>query len=524
MNNSTLQTLIAMVIYMAVVIIIGALFAKRANKSSENYYLGGRSLGPWVTAMSAEASDMSGWLLMGLPGVAYWCGLADAFWTAAGLAVGTYINWLVVAKRLRRYSIRANNSITLPEFFSNRYRENKKVILLISALFILVFFTVYAASCFVTCGKLFSTLFGLPYVWMMAVGAVFVLLYTLLGGFLAESASDFMQAIVMIVALATIVILGVSHAGGFGAVIENAKEIPGFLEFFGLANPVVNEAGTQLVEGSAPVFGQAQPYGLLSICSMMAWGLGYFGMPQVLLRFMAIRKEKELKMSRRIAMVWVVISLSVAVFIGLIGRDLFPAEHLTKASAENIFITLSTSFLPPLIAGFVMAGILAATISSSDSYLLIAASAFAKNIFQGVIKRKATDKQVMWVTRITLLVIALIAIVIALDENSVIFQIVSFAWAGFGATFGPLMLFSLFWKRTTKAGAVAGMVSGAAMVFIWKLVISKLGGVFAIYELLPAFIFSSIFIVVISLLTKKPSKEIEEDFEAVKVGDASTIG
>ncbi len=519
MNSNTLQILISMVIYMGIVVAIGIIFAKKANKSSENYYLGGRSLGPWVTAMSAEASDMSGWLLMGLPGVAYWCGLADAAWTAIGLAVGTYFNWLIVSKRLRRYSIRANNSITLPEFFSNRFREKNKVIMTISALFILVFFTVYAASCFVTCGKLFSTLFGLDYKLMMVLGAVFVLVYTILGGFLAESASDFMQAIVMIVALTVIVIIGVFKAGGFGAVIDNANNIPGFLEFFGLANPTVDAEGVQQVIGGVPQFGEAKPYGALSVASMMAWGLGYFGMPQVLLRFMAIRKEKELKMSRRIAMVWVVISLAVAVFIGIMGRQLFPVDHLTKGGAENIFITLSTSFLPPIVAGFVMAGILAATISSSDSYLLIAASAFAKNIFQGVVKKNASDKQVMTMTRVTLLAIALIAMLFALDEDSVIFNIVGFAWAGFGATFGPLVIFSLFWKRTTRAGAIAGMVGGAGMVFLWNLVISKLGGVFAIYELLPAFIFSSILIVVVSLLTKKPSKEIEEDFEAVKAGD-----
>jgi len=519
MGSNTIQILVAMVIYMAAVIGIGLVYAKKANKSSENYYLGGRSLGPWVTAMSAEASDMSGWLLMGLPGVAYWCGLADAAWTAIGLAVGTYINWLIVSKRLRRYSIRANNSITLPEFFSNRFRENKKVIMTIAALFILIFFTVYAASCLVTCGKLFSTLFGLDYKVMMILGAVFVLVYTILGGFLAESASDFMQAIVMIVALSVIVVIGVVKAGGFGAVMENAQAVPGFLDFFGIATPITTEAGEQIVEAGVPLFEKTTAsYGWLSIASCMAWGLGYFGMPQVLLRFMAIRKEKELKMSRRIATVWVVISLAVAVFIGIIGRQLYPVAHLTKASAENVFITLSTSFLPPIIAGFVMAGILAATISSSDSYLLIAASAFAKNIFQGVIKKKASDKQVMTMTRVTLLVIALIGIVIALDENSVIFQIVSFAWAGFGATFGPLMLFSLFWKRTTKAGAIAGMIGGAGMVFFWKLVLNPLGGMFAIYELLPAFIFSAILIVVVSLLTKKPSAEIEEDFEAVKAG------
>ncbi|MBR6793709.1 MAG: sodium/proline symporter [Clostridia bacterium] len=519
MDKNMIQTLIAMVIYMAAVILIGVLYAKRANKNSEEYFLGGRSLGPWVTAMSAEASDMSGWLLMGLPGVAYWCGLADAFWTALGLAVGTYINWLIVSKRLRRYSVRANNSITLPEFFSNRFREKKKTIMLLAAIFILIFFTVYAASCFVTCGKLFSTLFGAPYVWMMVVGAIFVLLYTLLGGFLAESASDFMQAIVMIIALALIVVLGTVKAGGIGEVIANAKEIPGFLEFFGLATPMTDANGQQIVEAGKPLFGPAAKYGLLSVFSMMAWGLGYFGMPQVLLRFMAIRDEKELGRSRRIAMIWVVISLGVAVIIGIVGRQLYPVTHLTKSAAENIFITLATSSLTPILAGFVMAGILAATISSSDSYLLIAASAFAKNIFQGICKKDATDKQVMLISRITLLVLAGIGIVIALDEDSVIFQIVSFAWAGFGATFGPLMLFSLFWKRVNKAGAIAGMISGAGMVFLWKLAISKLGGVFAIYELLPAFIFSAVCIVVVSLLTKAPSKEIEEDFEAVRTGN-----
>ncbi len=518
MDSNTIQILIAMVVYMAAVIGIGIAFAKKANTNSENYFLGGRSLGPWVTAMSAEASDMSGWLLMGLPGVAYWCGLADAAWTAIGLAIGTYFNWLIVSKRLRRYSIRANNSITLPEFFSNRFRENKKIIMTLSALFILVFFTVYAASCLKTCGQLFSTLFGASYQSMLIVGAIFVLVYTILGGFLAESASDFMQAIVMIVALAVVVIIGTIKAGGIGAIIENAKTIPGFLEFFGLASPSLGEDGKQLIEAGKPVFGEASNYGLLSVCSCMAWGLGYFGMPQVLLRFMAIREEKELTSSRRIAMIWVVISLAVAVFIGIAGRMLFPVNHLTAVDAESIFITLSTSFLPPILAGFVMAGILAATISSSDSYLLIAASAVSKNIFQGIIKKDATDKQVMSISRFTLLAITVIATIIAFDQNSTIFNVVSFAWAGFGATFGPLMVLSLFWKRINRPGAIAGMVSGAAMVFIWKLAIKPLGGAFGIYELLPAFIVSCLVIVVVSLVTKAPSKEIEEDFEAVKAG------
>ncbi len=541
--DSRWQFLIAMVIYMSAVVGIGIFFSKKANQSSDQYLLGGRSLGPWVTAMSAEASDMSGWLLMGLPGIAYWCGLASAMWTAIGLAIGTYLNWLIVSKRLRRYSIRANNSITLPDFFSNRFREKNKTILVISSVFILVFFTVYAASCFATCGKLFSTLFKLPYIPMMILGALFVVLYTLLGGFLAESASDFMQGIVMIIALVAVVTIGLVNAGGIGEVIKNAREIPGFLEFFGVAEPLningdaissftsaqIKEnsiLGDQAFIGTKGLFAEnASSFGFLKVISELAWGLGYFGVPQVLLRFMAIRKEKDLKASRRIAMVWVVISLSVAVFIGIMGRTLGldPENLLSKTNSENIFIVLSTTSLPAIIAGFVMAGILAATISSSDSYLLIAASSVSKNIFQGIINKKASDKKVMWVTRATLVAISLIAMLIALDEESIIFELVSFAWAGFGATFGPLMIFSLFWKRITKPGAIAGMISGGAMVFIWKLGISRLGGVFAIYELLPAFIISSIFIVAVSLLTEKPSKEIEDDFEAVKTGTEDVI-
>ncbi|MBQ9781639.1 MAG: sodium/proline symporter PutP [Clostridia bacterium] len=506
MNANQIQYLISMIVYMSAIIGIGVYFMKKSAKSSETFFLGGRSLGPWVAAMSAEASDMSGWLLMGLPGVAYWCGIADAAWTAIGLAIGTYVNWLVVAKRLRNYSEVAGNSITLPEFFSNRFKEKNKIILTISAVFILIFFTVYASSCFVTCGKLFGTLFNQDYKVMMIIGAIFVVVYTFLGGFLAESVSDFMQAIVMVLALSVTLIAGVISAGGIGNVIENAKSIPGFFSFFTMATP--NGAGT---------FGAPTDYGILTIFSMLAWGLGYFGMPQVLLRFMAIRKQSELKMSRRIATVWVVISLFVAVIIGIVGRSMFFDAFASKGDAENIFILMATNLFPPLIAGIVMAGILAATISSSDSYILIAASAFAKNIFGGIIKKDATDKEVMIVSRIVIVVLALIGVLLALDENSVIFELVSFAWAGFGATFGPLMLFSLFYKRTTQAGAIAGMLTGGAMVFIWKLLLNPLGGVFAIYELLPAFIISSIVILVVSLLTKEPSKEIQDEFEKVKL-------
>jgi len=515
MGGDTLQILIAMVLYIAVVIGIGIYYARRANESSSNYLIGGRTLGPWVTAMGAEASDMSGGLLMGLPGVAYWVGLSDALWTAIGLAIGTYLNWLLVARRLRTYSHVAGDAITIPDFFSNRFKENKKIIMTIAALFILIFFSVYASSCFVAVGKLFSALFGAKYIYMMIAGALFVMFYTFIGGFLAESASDFMQGIVMFFALVVVVATGVSMAGGFDKVVSNAQSIPGFFEFFGIANPSLDAAKNQIVNAGVPVFDAAGEYGWLTIISTMSWGLGYFGMPQVLLKFMAIRKQEEVKISRRIAVIWVIISLSAAVFIGLMGRVLYPDAFLTKSAAESIFIRMSTNFFPPLLAGIVMAGILAATISSSDSYLLIAASAFSKNIYHGILKKDASDKQVLRMSRITLLVIAIVAMVIAIDENSVIFDVVAFAWAGFGATFGPLMLFSLFWKRTTRVGAIAGMLVGGSMVFIWKYLIAPLGGVFAIYELFPAFVCSCIAIVVVSLLTPKPSQAVLDEFNSV---------
>lgn len=503
------QHLIAIVAYMAVVIAIGVVFAKRANKDTEAYFLGGRTLGPWVSAFSAEASDMSGWLLMGLPGLAYWSGLASAGWTAIGLAIGTYLNWLIVSKRLRRYSI-AVDAITIPDFFSRRFHEDKRVLMTIASVMIIVFFTPYAGSCLMACGKLFSQLFGASYNTMVIVAALFVLTYTFLGGFLAESTSDFMQAIVMILALVLVVVLGIGAAGGLSTVIENAKGIPGFLSLVTSANPTGEAAS------GAALFGEASKYTGLAIASAMAWGLGYFGMPQVLLRFMGIRSEHELTRSRRIATVWVVISLATAVAIGIIGRVLYSDAYMVYGSGntENIFILMSTKLLPPLLAGLVCAGILAAAISSSDSYLLISASAVSKNVWQGLIRKKASDKETMWVSRIVLVLITFFAIFVATGKNQVIFTIVDFAWAGFGAAFGPLMLFSLFWKRTTYAGAIAGMVAGGAMVFLWNFFISKLGGIWGIYELLPAFLFSCIVIVVVSLLTKKPSEAIQKEFDA----------
>ena len=508
--------LISMAVYMVVVLIIGIICAKR-NKTADDFYLGGRKLNPLVAAMSAEASDMSSWLLMGLPGLAFLSGVADAGWTAIGLAVGTYLNWLIVAKRLRRYTVVARNSITLPDFFSNRFHDKHKILMSVSALMILIFFVPYTASGFAACGKLFSSLFQLDYFWAMLLSAVVIVAYTTIGGFLAASTTDLMQGIVMSIALVIVLVFGISTAGGVGAVMENAQNMPGFLSMFDV---------------HVPATGGSEPYGFLKIVSMMAWGLGYFGMPHVLLRFMAIRSEHQLKTSRRIASVWVVISLFVSVMIGVIGAKAIPelldrsslvgagADTLAAATSqsETIFIkiadTLANSgILPALLAGVILAGILAATMSTADSQLLAASSSVAQNFFKGLICKNAKEKTTMWVARGTVIVIAIIAVMIASDPNSSVFEIVSFAWAGFGATFGPLVLFSLFWKRTTLQGALAGMVSGGVMIFLWKFLIKPLGGVWGIYELLPAFIVASILILVVSLLTKAPSQEIVDEFE-----------
>lgn len=507
-----LQIGIAMAIYIAVLIGIGVYFARQASKSTENFFLGGRSLGPLVTAMSAEASDMSGWLLMGLPGVAYWMGISNAFWTAIGLAVGTYVNWLIVAKRLRVYSHIAGDAITVPDYMSNRFKEDRPILKVVAAVIILFFFTVYAASCFVTMGKLFHTVFEMPYIPMMILGAAFVIFYTTVGGFLAESVADTLQGFIMLIALVAVLGVGFTHVGGIANAIDNARQIPGFFEFFMTASPETDANGVQVLAGGLPQFGQAEKFSAVAIASTLAWGLGYFGVPQVLLRFMAIRDKNEIKTSRRIATVWVFISLLSAVTIGVLGRLIFPTDLTTASEAESIFVLISTSMLPPLLAGFVMAGILAATASSADSYLLISASALAKNIYHGVLNKEATERQVLRLSRLVLLAVALIAMVLASDKNSVIFNIVSFAWAGFGASIGPVILTSLFWRRTTARGALAGMIAGGVTVIVWRGAIAKLGGVFAIYELLPAFIVAIAAIIIVSLVdTPNPAVLKEYD-------------
>ena len=497
----------AILIYLAAMLGVG-FYCSKQNNSVDDFYLGGRKLGPFVTAMSAEASDMSSWLLMGLPGVAYLSGVASAAWTAIGLAIGTYVNWLIVARRIRVYS-KAYEAFTVPDFFAKRFGDKKGILTGIAALMIIIFFIPYTASGFAACGKLFSSLFGVNYMAAMIISAAVIVGYCALGGFLAASTTDLIQSIVMTIALVVVVVFGINVAGGLDVVIDNARQLPGYLDFFHSYSEETQSA---------------EKYSFLSIASTMAGGLGYFGMPHILLRFMAIEDENKLKISRRVATIWVVISLTIGVFIGIVGYSMSKAgaiEVLTGSNSETIIVRvahlLSTyGAIPAIIGGLILAGMLAATMSTADSQLLAAASAVSQNLVKDCFHIKITEKMSIVVARITVVVIAVIGVFMASNPDSSVFDIVSFAWAGFGATFGPVVLVSLFWKGANRYGVLAGMVSGGVMIFLWKYVIAKLGGVFAIYELLPAFIVAVAVIVVVSLVTGGPEQEVLEKFEQVK--------
>ena len=503
MTTAQICICISIVVYLVGMLVIGWMCAKK-NSSVDDFYLGGRKLGPLVTAMSAEASDMSSWLLMGLPGLAYVFGLAEASWTAIGLAIGTYLNWLIVARRLRRYSHQLD-AITVPQFFSKRWGDERSILAAISAVVIIVFFIPYLASGFSACGKLFASLFGIDYVTAMVVSAAVVVIYTVMGGFLAASTTDLVQSIVMTAALIIILGFGVAQAGGVGAVMDNAQSMAGYLS---------------LTSTFDPATGGSTPYSTLTIFSLLAWGLGYFGMPHILLRFMAIEDERKLKLSRRIATSWVVISMGVAIIIGVVGNAMTSAGALGElADSETIIVQIASllsqfGILPALLAGVVLAGILAATMSTADSQLLAASSSVSQNLGCEFLRLNLSGKRGVIVARTTMVVISIIAAFLARDPESSVFRVVSFAWAGFGAAFGPVVLMALFWKRSNKWGALAGMVVGGAMVFIWKFLIAPMGGVWAIYELLPAFICATVAIVVVSLITPAPEKPIVDAFQA----------
>ena len=507
MNTTDIIIIGTIIAYLIVMVGVGFIFSKK-NENVGDFYLGGRKLGPLVTAMSAEASDMSSWLLMGLPGVAYLTGGAEAGWTAIGLAVGTYLNWLFVAKRLRVYSQHCG-AITIPDFFSQRYKDKSRILMGVSALIILIFFVPYTASGFSACGKLFSSLFGWDYHLAMIISAVIIISYTCTGGFLAASTTDLIQSIVMTVALISIVIFGVNAAGGFSNVLDNADSMAGYFSLSHIFNPETEAA---------------DKYTGLTIASTLAWGLGYFGMPHILLRFMAIENKNKIKTSRRIASIWVVISMGIAIIIGFIGNALSKSEKLEMldgSNSEKVVIKIAQYMSEhhaglAVIAGLVFAGILACTMSTSDSQLLAASSSMSENILKGVFNVKMSDKISMLVARIVLLVIAACGIILAWDQDSSVFRVVSFAWAGFGATFGPVMLTALFWKRSNKWGAMAGLIVGAVMVFVWKFVIAPMGGVLAIYELLPAFLCAFAAIILVSLVTGSPDNEVKIEYDSVK--------
>lgn len=507
MTNAQVGIMISMIVYLIGMLLIGFAVSKK-NETVSDFYLGGRKLGPLVTAMSAEASDMSSYLLMGLPGLAYLSGIADCGWTEIGLAVGTYLNWLLVARRIRRYTARTN-SITVPDFLSDRYGDSRRVLMLIGAIIIIVFFVPYTGSGFAACGKLFASLFGVDYHAAMLISAAVIILYTTMGGFLAASLTDFIQSIVMTAALVIVLLFGISKAGGMEAVLANAKQLPGYFS---------------MAQSYDPTTGAAKPYGFITVISTLAWGLGYFGMPHILLRFMAIEDDSKLKISRRVASIWVVISMGIAILIGIVGLGMTNAgaiPQLEGSASETVIVEISSLLskhgtAAAVLAGIVLSGILAATMSTADSQLLAASSSVSENILHEFFHLDISEENLMKIARGSLLIIAVIGVGIAWNPNSSVFGIVSFAWAGFGATFGPVVLLALFWRRSNKYGAFAGLISGGLMIFIWKFAVRPLGGIWNIYELLPAFLVAILINVAVSLLTKKPEDRTTRVYDEVK--------
>lgn len=507
MSGTTLFWIIAaFAVYLIGMIVIG-IFCAKDNNSTEDYFLGGRKLGGFVAALSAQASDMSGWLLMGLPGSIYALGTGQA-WIAIGLFIGTVLNWLFISGRLRCYTIRANNALTLPTYFENRFHDKKRVLLFISSVTIVVFFLVYTASALAAGGKLFNSVFGVDYKIALTIGAVVILTYTFMGGFLAVCTTDFIQGMLMLVALLIVPIVSVVVIG---------------------ADNVMPQIDASNVAGGSAAYlslfsNGGEPYRAVDIISGLAWGLGYCGMPHILVRFMAVKNEKELKKSKGMAIGWVFLSLVAAWAIGIVGRAYLYPTILTDGAEENVFIQMILKLfledIPvPFIGGLFLCGILAAIMSTADSQLLVSASSVAEDIVKGIIKKDATDKTVFKISRITVIVIAILAYLIALNPNSSIMGLVSNAWAGLGAAFGPTVLLSLYWKRTNFEGAVAGIASGALTVILWDYIPlvsgQTLGSVTGLYSLAVGFAVSLVAIVVVSLVTPAPSAEIMEEFEDV---------
>lgn len=483
--------ILAFVLYLGLMLGIGFFFSKKSNNMSD-YFLGGRQMGSWVTALSAQASDMSSWLLMGLPGAIYISGLSSA-WIAIGLTLGTYLNWKIVASRLRKYSVATGDAITIPQYLQNRFNSNSVIIRVICAVIIFVFFLVYTASGFNAAAKLINNVFGIEYTIGLTIGVVIILIYTFLGGYFAVVWTDFFQGLLMFFALLIVPIIAY-------LAVENAS----FSMLAGLKPNYLSL--TSSPDG---------PCKAVDIISNLGWGLGYFGMPHILVRFMSIKSSDLIKKSRIIAMVWVVLSFIGSVFVGIVGYAYLKQNNVileSAAQSETIFMVLVQMIVPGFLAGILLCAIVSAIMSTSDSQLLVTASAISSDFYQAVFRKEATDKELLFVSKIAVLVVGIIAYILALNPDATVMELVSYAWAGFGAAFGPAILFSLFWKRMTMMGAAAGMISGGLGVILWKAFFASTG----LYEIVPAFILSCILIVVFSLIDKEPSKEIIDTFENVK--------
>lgn len=477
------------VVYLGVMVGIGIKHYSKTDSLSE-YILGGRKLNSWVTAMSAQASDMSGWLLIGLPGTAYvvYTGTSEAIWTAIGLFIGTYLNWLFVAKRLRRYTQVAGNAITIPDFFENRFQDKKHILRIVSGVFIVIFFLIYTSSQFAAGGKLFNTIFGMNYTVGLVVGAAIILAYTALGGFTAVCWTDTIQGTIMFFALIIVPIIAVVSMGGTDGVSERLAELtPDSLGLFPQIDGGVN--------------------GLL-LASALGWGLGYFGQPHILVRFMAIESPEMIRKSRVIAMIWVAITLTAAILIGIVGKAFLPGLE----DGETIYMAMINTMFNPVVAGLLLIAILAAIMSTASSQLLVSASSVSRDLYATIFKKNTEGPSIVWASRLTVVIISVIAIIIALNPDSSVFGLVSCAWGGFGSAFGPLILFALFWRRMTLPGAIAGMITGGVVDLVWY---NLSGGIFDIYEIIPGFIASSAVILIVSLCTKLP-REVAKEFDSVK--------
>lgn len=492
-------TLITFVAYLLVMIVIG-IVTYRMTSTLSDYILGGRNLGSWVTAFSASASDFSGWLLIGLPGAAYATGLGQwSLWLALGLGIGAMVNWQYVAKRLRIYTEYTNDSITLPQFFENRFRDKSHLLRVISALFILVFFLFYTASGLVAGAKLFEGTFDMGYHTSLFIGAGIIVVYTFLGGFLAVSYTDFIQGALMTVALAFTSIYGLIKIGGFGELFHKLANIDGSL-INAFADTAYDQPGGILWESAGAI-------GAVGIISALAWGLGYFGQPHILARFMAIRSHKEIRKARLISVILgLVIPLYGALIVGMLGIVTFDQP---LADSEQVFIQLVQFVYDPWVAGFLLAAVLAAIMSTVDSQLLVSSSALSEDFYRRYFRKRASNQELVWVGRISVLVIAVVAIILAWKQDSSVLELVSYAWAGLGATFGPPILFSLFWRKTARNGVLAGIIVGGVTIFLWPLTGSEL------YEMVPGFILSSLAIIIFSLIGKGATEEMKAEYDKV---------